>query len=130
MPPLPAGDVQVALALVPRRDGKALGLAEGAVLDARHVVITRQLERRHVEKRSKPRQGARQRVAYVRDVVPAPVAARERRAARREPGDRRIGLGEKKFPPVAIVLRQQVQRLGRHQFPQWSLELRRWPPPL
>src|SRR5215469_10579870 len=46
MPALSSGDLQVPLALVARRHRKALGLAEGPILYARHVVIAGQLKRR------------------------------------------------------------------------------------
>ena len=49
MSTLPAGHMEVTLVLVPRGYREAFGGAEGTVLDARHVVITGQLQRGHIQ---------------------------------------------------------------------------------
>src|SRR5215470_4317785 len=77
VPALAAGQLEVALRLVARGDGEALGAAEVPVLHPWHVVITGELDGRHVEEPLEPRERPRERMADARDVARPPGAAGE-----------------------------------------------------
>ena len=49
MPALPSRDVNIALIFVARRHREAFRGSNGAILDARHIVISRKLDFRHIE---------------------------------------------------------------------------------
>ena len=125
MTALPAGQVQVALALVARRDGEALRGAGRAVLHARHVMVARQLERWHIEEGREPRQRCRQRMADAHHVARAPGAIGELGTALAEIGERDVHLRAQERGPVGIGAGEEVQRLRADQLPQGTLELRR-----
>src|SRR5205807_10473292 len=125
MTALPAGQVQVALALVARRDGEALRGAGRAVLHARHVVVARQLERWYIEEGREPRQRWRQRMADAHHVARAPGAIGELGTALAEIGERDVHLRAQERGPVGIGAGEEVQRLRADQLPQGTLELRR-----
>ena len=56
MPALPSRNVNIALILVPWRNREALRGTDRSVLHARHVVIARQLNLRHVQQARQERQ--------------------------------------------------------------------------